>query len=112
MSGDAMRRNAAKLRGEAETLVPRASEVVRKTAFATQGDAQALAPVETGLLQNSITTVVSNGGLTAHVIATASYAFWVENGTSRMAPQPFMGPATDRNAPLFREAMSQLGGGG
>lgn len=107
-----MRRHAAELRGQAETLVPRASEAVRKTAFATQGDAQTLAPVDTGLLQNSITTVVSDGGLTAHVIATASYAVYVEQGTSRMAPQPFMGPATDRNKPLFYKAMAQLGGDG
>ena len=105
-----MRRVAADLTEQAETLVPRASAVVRKVAFDTEADAKRLAPVDTGNLRNSITTAVSNGGLTAAVVATASYAVYQELGTSRHPPQPFMGPATDRNTPLFHEAMSQLGG--
>lgn len=107
-----MRKHAAELRGQADTLVPRASQVVRKVAFDTEADAKKLAPVDTGNLRNSITTVVSNGGLTAGVVATASYAVYQELGTSRMAPQPFMGPATDRNAPMFHEAMARLAEGG
>lgn len=107
-----MRREAARLEGLADTLVPRASAVVRKVAFDTEADAKALAPVDTGNLRNSITTAVTGDGLTAAVVATASYAYWVEGGRTGVPPQPFMGPATDRNAPLFREAMSQLGGGG
>ena len=89
--------------------MPRASAVVRKVAFDTQADAQRLAPVDTGNLRNSVTTAVQGDGLRAAVVATASYSRWVEEGTSRMAPQPFMGPATDRNAPAFREAMQRLG---
>lgn len=107
-----MRRVAADLTAQAASLVPRAAVVVRKTAFDTEADAKALAPVDTGMLRNSITTSVSNGGLTAGVVATASYAHWVEGGTSRSSPQPFMGPATDRNAPKFHEAMGQLAEGG
>ena len=96
----------------AETLVPRASAVVRKVALDTEADAKQLAPVDTGNLRNSITTAVQGDGLRAAVVATASYAPFIELGTSRMAPQPFMGPATDRNKPLFYKAMSQLGGDG
>ena len=107
-----MRREAARLEGLAETLVPRASAVVRKVAFDTEADAKTLAPVDTGNLRNSITTAVTGDGLTAAVVATASYAPFVELGTSRMAPQPFMGPATDRNKQAFYDAMAQLGGGG
>ena len=107
-----MRREAARLEGLAETLVPRASAVVRKVAFDTEADAKALAPVDTGNLRNSITTAVTGNGLTAAVVATASYAPFVELGTSRQAPQPFMGPATDQNTPKFHEAMAQLGGDG
>lgn len=107
-----MRRVAADLSEQAETLVPRASAVVRKVAFDTEADAKVLAPVDTGMLRNSITTAVTGDGLTAAVVATASYAPFVELGTSRQAPQPFMGPATDRNTPKFHEAMSQLGGDG
>ena len=111
MSGDAIRREAVRLEGLADTLIPRASAVVRKVALDTEADAKALAPVDTGNLRNSITTAVQGGGLRAAVVATASYAPYVEQGTSRQAPQPFMGPATDRNAPMFREAMARLGEG-
>lgn len=107
-----MRRVAVELRGQAASLPRRASMVVRKTAFDTEADAKAFAPVDTGNLKNSITTHVTDGGLTAGVVATASYAYYVEAGTSRMSPQPYMGPATDRNTPLFRQAMAQLAEGG
>lgn len=103
-----MRRVAADLTRASSTLVPRASAVVRKVALDTEADAKALAPVDTGMLRNSITTAVQGDGLRAAVVATASYAPFVEQGTSRMSPQPFMGPATDRNAPAFREAMGRL----
>ena len=86
--------------------------MVRKVAFDTEADAKKLAPVDTGMLRNSITTAVANGGLTAGVVATASYAHFLEGGTSRMSPRPFMGPATDRHAPMFREAMGRLAEGG
>lgn len=112
MSGDALRRHAAELQGEAESLPERASVVVRKAAFDTEAGAKALAPVDTGNLRNSITTTVQGDGLRAGVVATASYAFWVETGTSRMSPQPFMGPATDRVEPNFHEAMRRLAEGG
>lgn len=112
VSGDAMRRVAADLSKQAATLVPRASQVVRKVALDTEADAKAFAPVDTGMLRNSITTAVTGDGLRAAVVATASYAPYVELGTSRQAPQPFMGPATDRNKPLFEEAMRHLAEGG
>lgn len=108
MSGDALRRYAAELTGESKTLRKRASQVVRKVAFDTEADAKRLAPVDTGNLRSSIITRTAGEGLTAQVIATASYAYWVENGTSRQRPQPFMGPATDANAVLFAEAMAAL----
>lgn len=110
MSGAELRRYAAQLRNESATLSERASKAVRKAAFDTEADAKAHAPVDTGNLKNSI-IVQMRGPLVAGVIATASYAPYVELGTSRMAPQPFMGPATDRNAGFFVEAMSRLGGG-
>lgn len=108
MSGDAFRREAARLMGQAKSLPKRASVVVRKVAFDTEADAKRIVPFDTGNLKGSITTHVMGDGLTAGVVATASYAAYVELGTVQNRPQPFMGPATDRNAPLFRQAMAQL----
>lgn len=116
MSGDAMRKHAAKLRGDAETLVPRASEAVRKVTIDTQADSMrnvvAMDAVDTGNMLNSHQVAFANGGLRGAVVVTASYSVFVHDGTSRMPPRPFLGRATDRNKPLFYKAMAQLGGDG
>ena len=101
-------RFAADLRENADTLTRRASQVVRKAALDTMADAKMVAPVDTGNLRNSITTDARPGDLRAVVEATTDYAAYVEFGTRRMRPQPYMRPAQDRNTPGFFEAVSQL----
>ena len=85
-----------------------ANQVIRKTALDVERDAKQLAPVDTGNLRNSIGSSVGIGGLSAEISPTAEYAVFVEYGTSRMAPQAFMGPALDRNTPSFVKAVEQL----
>ena len=101
-------RFAGDLRGNADTLARRASQVVRKAALDTMADAKMLAPVDTGNLRNSITTDARPGDLRAVVEATADYAAHIEFGTRKMRPQPFMRPSQERNTPGFLEAISQL----
>jgi len=89
----------------------RTSLVVRKAAFDVERIAKTLAPVDTGFLKNSIHTVIQASNFRtygAEVIADASYASYVEYGTSRMAPQPFMQPALDRVSPGFVAAMTAI----
>ena len=51
--------------------------------------ANRLVPVDTGALKESITI-----NLTEHsIVAGEDYAVFVEFGTVKMAPQPFLGPA-------------------
>lgn len=85
--------------------------VVQKATADIKRDAQIAAPVDTGTLRNSIgyRTTISAAATEGEVGPTASYGAYVEDGTSRMAPQPYMGPAFDRNAPLFIAAMEALG---
>ena len=62
------------------------------------------APVATGALRDSITASVRRT-LTSFaivVMAGASYALYVELGTSRMNAQPFMRPALDRIVDVYR----------
>jgi HK97 gp10 family phage protein len=90
----------------------RAAAALRKTAYDIEADAKALAPVDTGNLRSSIETRVSGDGrsasMTAEVSANAGYSAYVEFGTSTSPGQPFMGPAFDRRAPLFDQALGKI----
>lgn len=86
--------------------VPVASRAVAKVAHDIEATAKVLAPVDTGNLQSSISTDL--GVLSAEVGPTAEYGAYVEEGTSRMAPQPYMGPAADRHFPELDKALDAL----
>ena len=97
--------------GKASYEVTRkAQTVVAKTAHDIEADAKSLAPVDTGALRNSISTTISNGGLSAEIGPTVHYAPYLEFGTRRMPPQPYMGPAAERCAEAFVQAVESLGG--
>lgn len=115
MSFDAseFRSLAADLGNAPKTLGHLARTVVRKTAKDVEGTAKGLAPVDTGNLKSSIGTsdlraLGTSGSIEAEIRATANYAIFQEVGTSRMAPQPFMGPAVDKHSGPFEEAMAQI----
>lgn len=109
-NGD-LRRLAADLGRIGPETERRAGVVVRKVAFDIARDGKAIAHQKfsseaTGATANSITAKVS--GLEAEIGPTTYYAWFVENGTSRMAAKPFMGPAADRHEDPFAQAMAQL----
>lgn len=87
-----------------------AAKVIAKTAHDISGDAKQIAPVDIGNLKNSI-GVSMLSPLEAEIGPTAKYGIYLELGTSRMAAQPFMGPATDRRLPGFLQAMGQVADG-
>lgn len=105
---DALWGLATDLRAAGPAVVGEASQVVRRSALAMQNHARSLAPVDTGFHRSAIQ--MSMVGPTSAVIhAHADYAIFLEFGTSRMPPQPAMGPAFDAVAPQFVDAMAQLG---
>lgn len=111
---DDLRKLAADIRKAAKGTGQRAQIVIRKTALDIEATAKNLVPVDTGNLKGSIghsdlRKLGRSGSLGVEIGPTASYGLFVEMGTSRMAPQPFMGPAADRHAPTFTQAMAQLG---
>lgn len=110
---DPLRALSADLTTAGRQVGQRARTVIRKAAIDIERDAKALAPVDTGNLKNSIghsdLRIGTTGNLVAEVGPTANYGVFLEQGTSRMAAQPFMGPAADRHAPAFEQAMQQLG---
>jgi phage protein, HK97 gp10 family len=115
MSGEEqLRRLSADIARAAATTGVRAQQVVRKTAYDIERTAKNLVPVDTGNLKSSIghsdaRAVGRSGSLAIEIGPTANYGLFVEFGTSRMAPQPFMGPAADQHQGAFEQAMGQLG---
>ncbi len=110
MGADAseIRHVTARLERATSDMRRRGNQALRKAAEDTKNSAKNKVPVDTGNLKGSIgVTMVSD--LQAEIGPTAEYGFWVEMGTSRMAPQPYMGPAADIHFPLFEQAIAQLG---
>ncbi len=100
------------------TAVPRELDglvrtVVQKAAADIKADAQLMAPVDTGNLRSSITyeTQVGADAVTGEIGPTANYGVYVELGTVKMAPQPYLGPAFDRHSDAFEGALGQILGG-
>jgi len=70
------------------------------------GDAQAIVPVRTGTLQRSIQWW---GGEGEYMVGSrVHYAPYVEYGTSRMAPRPYLTPALMQNILLLRQALRDM----
>ncbi|MDN4173921.1 HK97 gp10 family phage protein [Nocardioides sp. SOB77] len=100
----------ARIQSAGGEIGPRANAVLRRTAHAIEADAKQLAPVDTGALRSSISTSIAGGGafMTAEVGPTVEYGVYQEYGTSEQSGTPFMGPAFDRHAPGFSEALARI----
>lgn len=65
-------------------------------------------PVDTGELKRSIHLNQRDNGFTAHMKAEANYASYVEYGTRRMRPQPYIRPAYYSQKTRFISDMKRL----
>lgn len=91
--------------------VKQVRDTVRKATFETEAGGKIRAAVDTGFMRNSITSdfVGSNADVAVGTTGPdADYAPFVEHGTSRQAPQPFMGPAADEVEPTFYAALEDI----
>ncbi|WP_285240065.1 HK97-gp10 family putative phage morphogenesis protein [Pseudarthrobacter sp. MEB009] len=93
--------------------VERAKLVLKKTALDIEANAKAIAPVDFGNLKESIghsdLRTLSATNLSVEIGPTVNYGQYVELGTSRQAPQAYMGPSLDRFSGPFEQAVAQLG---
>ncbi|MEV5211333.1 HK97-gp10 family putative phage morphogenesis protein [Micromonospora sp. NPDC053740] len=100
--------------GAGDKLGRDAHDLVRSATLRTEHLAKARAPVLTGHLRSSISSDFDGGPgsavITGETGPTASYAHFLEHGTSRMAPQPFLNPAADVVEPQFYAAAEMLAG--
>ena len=81
--------------------------VVAKTAGDVEATAKSLAPVDTGFLRNSIQAERVTD-LEWEVNVGAEYGAYVELGTSRMAPRPYLTPAVEAVREPFRKTLAAV----
>lgn len=93
-----------------------------QSALIVESDAKRRAPVDTGILRNSIHTKVHTSELKATIGTPIEYAPYVEYGTgikgqgsssgstrgSGMAPQPYLGPALRANRTKVQEHFQRV----
>ena len=101
------------LRADVHRIGASGAPLVRRSTLECEAYAKALAAVDTGFMRSAISSSFSgdgrNGTMTGSVTSHAGYSRWVEEGTSRMPPQPFMRPALRMAAPGLHAAASALG---
>jgi hypothetical protein len=91
--------------------------VVRESTLAIERGAKATVlgrSYEFGDLYDSISSAFSGDGrfasMSGEVVADSDHAVFVENGTSVMAAEPFLGPAFDAEVPNFERRIAAAGG--
>ncbi len=104
-----LRRLELDLQAATPKAVKMAQAAVKKTGLDVVATVQGLAPVDTGNLKNSIDVDFDDDGLGFEAGPTANYGGYVEWGTSRMAPQPYLGPAFGKAVGPLTRAVEQLG---
>lgn len=63
---------------------------------------------QTGATKDSIGLEIQDGGMTAESGAKTEYSPYLEYGTRFMDAQPFVKPAFDAQAPLFKNDLNRL----
>lgn len=86
-----------------EILEEKKQKIFEEWGLFGEGQAKIYCPVDTGRLRNSISHATEEDGM---VIGTnVEYAPYVELGTSRMDPQPFLAPAIENNMDTYESIM-------
>lgn len=88
-------------------LRPRLRDAINETALDVETLAKQRAPVKTGNLRRSLHTAPAAEELRATVGTNVEYARFVEYGTSRMGPRPYLTPALESNRPRFVDRLAR-----
>lgn len=108
-----MRLALARIRLLPRTVNQVREDALREWAGEIEKSAKELAPVRTGKLRDSIGSRVNTRAGKAWIEIqpgkTREYAYYVEKGTSKMADQPFLGPAAQLHRRTGERAVLDAG---
>lgn len=93
-----------------EALIQAKERALEAIGLAAEGYAKGKAPKDTGRLQNSISHAVS--GDSAYIGTNVEYAPYVEMGTVKMDPRPYIKPAVIEHVNEYKALVEQYMKGG
>lgn len=79
------------------------AKALEEVGLVAEGYAKKACPVDTGRLRNSITHQVRPSEKSVYIGTNVEYAPYVELGTSRMDPQPFLRPAAKDHENTYKK---------
>lgn len=94
-------------RANPSKLNSQAGSIINQTALRVEKKAADLAPVDTGYMKQHI-QADTDGRLGAKVVASADYSVYVEFGTRKSVPQPFMRPALMSEQDMLMQKLTNL----
>lgn len=100
-----------KFKSQPAAIQREADAIVQNTALRVETRAKKMAPVDTGYLKQHI-QAKKTGMLSAEVDSTANYSIYLEMGTRKMPPKPFMRPAMKQEEVFFFQKLQNLLKGG
>ena len=93
----------------AEALAKAMASALEEVGLLAERYAKKECPVYTGRLRNSITHTLDIRGASGDVYigTNVEYGKWVENGTSRQKPHPYLKPAATQHVGEYRAAIKK-----
>lgn len=86
-------------------LAEKIPQALTAMGLVAESHAKGYCPVDTGRLRNSIANAVS--GNAAYIGTNVEYAAFVELGTSRMSPRPYLKPAIANHTDEYKRIAEQ-----
>ena len=94
--------NAAQVEAAIDQAIAKALTMIGQQA---EGYAKLMCPVDTGRLRNSITNQIDLQENAVYIGTSVEYAPYVEFGTSRRSPHPYLKPAAADHADEYRSIL-------
>lgn len=98
--------DTTKLNELLKTVPGNRDRIVKESAYHVLGQAQKLAPVDTGALRSNANSMMKSEGKWS-VEFYQEYAIYVELGTYKMAARPFLGTAVELEAIRFQDKIKR-----